>query len=220
MYRVLPVAAILLVLASCNDGDDGLPAPRNLRIASMAVDVLGLQWEDTSGDTLGHRVYREEVGAGTGFQEIGEQVPMLSGYTDNTVTLDVTYRYYVVSFDATEESARSNTVEVIAAAPYVNVLTPTSSDTLTLGGSFEITWDTNVPGFDANILLYTPAETPPWNEILFSSPPVPGQWTWTVGDDASGVPLSITTPQAGCIIRVEHYDNSAWSGESEAFTID
>ena len=156
IYRVLPAAALLLALASCDDGDDGLPAPRDLRIASMAVDAVGLQWEDTSGDTLGHRVYREEVGAGAGFQEIGEQVPMLTGYTDSTVTPGETYRYYVVSFDGVEESGRSNTVEAIAAAPYVNVLTPTSSETLTIGVPYEIQWETNIPGFDANILLYTP----------------------------------------------------------------
>ncbi len=104
-----------------------------------------------------------------------------------------------------------------AAAPYVTVLAPTSSDTLVIGSQFTIEWETNDPGFDANILLYVEGG---WREILYSeSPPPDGRWTWTVGNDGWGDLITFSTPATDCRIRVRHYFGGVPFGESGTFTI-
>jgi len=212
--------ALALMGFACDEGDDGLPAPSRLVVTGMAADQITLAWTDGSGGTLATRVYRGDGASPSAFTMIAEKPALLTSHADDTVTSGATYTYYVVSTDGTSESSRSNLVTVKAEAPYVTIVEPTSSDTLTVGQYFTIQWQTNIPGFDARIYLSTNGPGTPGDDTMIrqSSPAGSTSFNWHVGYDWRGT-LVVTPPQSNCTILLHHYDNPAWSDESEVFSI-
>ena len=218
VQRLSLVAILSAAVASCTgNGSDGLPVPQNVRVSSMSASEIGLAWTRLDGID-GYRIYREVVGGGSGFVEVGTQPePLMATFTDGTVTQDVTYNYYVVSYDASSESGRSSEVTVVAAAPYVTFTAPTSSDVLTVGTQFLIEWDTNIPGFDAVISVSTTGGAS-YTGILETYRSDTPSWSWTVGDDFDGARF-ITIGSVDCVMAIHHYNDSGWSDLSATFEI-
>lgn len=77
------------------------------------------------------------------------------GYSDTTVIDSQFYTYYVVAYKGATESAPSNQSTVEAGPPSVIILTPSAGTILTLGQMYDVTWQTNMPDFDAEIWLST-----------------------------------------------------------------
>ena len=75
-------------------------APQNLAVTSESAHGVSLAWElPVQGDVGGYRVLRR-VRSGSGdFEEVGETDPLVTSYTDDTVTAGVTYLYRVEAFN-------------------------------------------------------------------------------------------------------------------------
>ena len=79
-------------------------APSNLAATDNVTDVM-LNWTDNSSDETGFRVYRNGI-------MVAERPAGTTSWDDTTVVLSQQYSYYVVAFNASGESAHSNTVSV------------------------------------------------------------------------------------------------------------
>lgn len=222
MRKICFLSAVLSIVGfACNDSDDGLPAPSGLTILGMSSTQITLAWTDRSNGTLSTNVYRGDGANPSAFTLIGTSPAMLTAYVDNTVSAGNTYTYYVTATDGVSESSRSNKLTVKAEDPYVTIIAPTSSDTLTYGTYFTIEWQTNIPGFDARIYLSTNGSGSPDDDVLIrqSSPAGSTTFKWRVGYDWQGNPISGSWPNSNCVIRLHHYDQPSWSDESDTFTI-
>ena len=83
-------------------------APSNLSATDNVTDVM-LDWLDNSTDETGFRVYRNEV-------MVAERPAGSTSWDDTTVVVEQHYDYYVVAYNASGESARSNVVGVTVGA--------------------------------------------------------------------------------------------------------
>ena len=109
------------------------------------------------------------------------------------------------------------------------VLTPSSGEVLTLGETYEITWVTDVPDFDARVFLSTDnGATFPPQHLLQSSWIDGSPWMWKVGhrnveEDPTKPPVwerVLTSTCAECRLFVAHYEATYLSDWSDGtFTI-
>ena len=168
-----------------------------------------MSWTNNTTNQDGYRIYRSEDG--TNFTEIGTQA--FEMYIDTTVSQGTLYYYRVTAYNATDESNPSNTVTVTPDDYYVNILTPNTGPTLTIGSMYDITWDTNMPGFDAVIKLSITGGSPFPYDIQMSWYPNTSPYAWKVGyqnleDNPQNPPnwqQIIASMENQCLIYIEDY---------------
>lgn len=211
---LLAAGVFSLVVLSCEPNGDGGPsiaAPSGLVVISYDATSVQMVWEDNSGNEEGFRIYRS-VGGGP-FEEVGTRI--ITGYYDGDVAEGTAYRYYVTAYAGADESYPSNTVRVVPSATYVHLLQPNGGETLTIGDMYDITWDTNMSGFDARIYLSVDAGVN-WTEIQFAWAPNSSPYPWKVGYKDTSYDLQtppeweqvVSSTQTQCRIRIEHYEDS------------
>ena len=110
----------------------------------------------------------------------------------------------------------------------MTLLTSNGGETLTIGEEYNITWETNMPGFDARIWLSIDNGAS-WEEIQPAWAPNSSPYPWKVGyKNATTDPLAppnwvevASSSTSECLVRIEQYDNSSLSDTSDAaFTIE
>lgn len=110
---------------SINTSTCAIEAPQNLKIDNSVSDQITLSWDDVSSNEDGFRIYRKKEGEST-FSEIGT-APATSGdgiYVDNTIICNMSYSYYVITFNSSSTSGASNIVS--ARSLYCGAGKPTS----------------------------------------------------------------------------------------------
>lgn len=203
------LCALGLLVVSC--GGPAIRAPSGLTVQGFTTSSVSLAWTDNSDNEDGFRIYRSEDG--TTFALL--DTTFFPSYQDNAVSESTLYYYRVTAYNATDESASSNTVSVTPEDYYVTLLTPNGGEDLTLGDTYNITWDTNMPGFDATIWLSTNGGSSFDYEIQFSWAPNPQPIPWKVGyrntqQDPLQPPVWVqvvgsTADQ--CVIRIWDYND-------------
>lgn len=216
----------VLAMGCGGSADTSLAAPTDLVALPVDSQWVQLSWVDNATAEEGFRIYRD---GGSGFVEIDTVPADNFGYSDLTVVDGEVYTYYVAAFDSTDEGSESNHATVEAGPPYITILTPAGGENLTLGDTFEITWVTNLPEFDARIFLDTDggAGWPPEHLIQYSytgGPP----YQWKVGyinteEDPQKPPVwqrVINSTDTDCKIFIRHYATVGAQDWSEGtFTI-
>lgn len=228
--KMMNAGASLVVLSfflsGCGGGGPSIPAPSELAVDAFSPDFVSISWKDNSQNEDGFNIYRSSGGGA--FTPIGTN--FFASYNDNTVTQGVTYQYRVTAYNAEEESCSSNTVSVVPDDYYITLLTPNGDEQLTVGQMYDISWVTNMPGFDARITLSLDGgATLPGGEVLFfSGGEAPSPIQWKVGykneeQDPHKPPnwtLIVGSEEDDCVIRIEHYWDSSVSDNSDSsFTI-
>ena len=149
MYRFL-LFGLLLLLAACS-GNNTPAAPVGLTATADAGQVV-LNWQDSSGGTLGFSVYRQQVLEGTSlenqqsrnFKKLAQVDAGVTTYTDTLVAPGTFYRYQVTTRGERRESAptaltQDTPVEVKNQAPTAEEQTLSITEdtplTVTLSGS-------------------------------------------------------------------------------------
>ncbi|MCZ6673965.1 MAG: fibronectin type III domain-containing protein [Verrucomicrobia bacterium] len=140
-YRI--VSYINGALSSDNSGEASattssipLPvAPSNLAIASLAVEVVSLSWEDNSDVESGFKIQRK-VGDGS-FEDLISVNENVTYFNDTTVSEMQTYSYRVLAFNIGGDSEVSNEAEavILFAAPQLLVGEAVTSTRI------ELTWN-------------------------------------------------------------------------------
>lgn len=139
-------------------------APLNLTLEGTTPSSISMSWDANSEpDLAGYEIYRQLVPNG-GFVRIAQVGPAVTSYTDDTVTTDMTYEYYVLAYDTSfNRSAESNhitaTAEARMVALMVNVTVPagTPGTVYIVGSQPEIgNWDPGaVPMTQVNDTTWT-----------------------------------------------------------------
>lgn len=209
--RSLPTLCLMAVLL-VNCGGPSFPAPSGLVATPVQTQWVHLSWLDNTNDEEGFRIYRDD-GAGGALVELTTVPADFFGYDDMTVTDGLFYTYYVVAYKGTTESAHSNHVVIEAGEPYVTILTPGDGEVLTLGDTYNITWVTNVPDFDARVCLDTNGDQAyPPEEVVQFSWPTGSPYPWKVGyknteEDPTKTPVwvQVIGSDSTCKIFIRHY---------------
>ena len=220
MILALAVSAPLIV--GCGGGG---PAPSNLEVQAFSTTSVSLAWTANTTDFDGYRIYRSTDGST--FTEIGTQP--IEIYADNTVSEGTLYYYRVSVYKGAEELGFSNTVSVTPADYYVDLLLPNGAENLTVGSMYNISWDTNVPGFDA-VVKVSLDNGSSWEDILWSWAPKTSPFPWQVGYGwvNVGTPMDpvyewqqiVASTEADCLIYIEDYNDPGVNDTSDAvFTI-
>ena len=221
---VWALSALALLSLSCGKSAPAIQAPSDLQVVGFSASSISLSWTDNSDNEDGFRIYCRTDS--TSFALIGTNT--LPSYNDSTVVTGTLYYYRVTAYNATDESSASNTVSATAEDYYVDLLTPDGGQDLTLGTMYNITWDTNMSGFDARILLSVDGGSTFPYVIMPSWAPNGSPWQWQVGyRDISGDPLTppvweqvVFTTDADCVIYIRDYDTGSVNDESTStFTI-
>ena len=82
-------------------------APTNLTARSVSSSQIDLAWTDNSGNETGFKV--EQSTNGTSFAQITVAGPNVTRYSDTGLTRGTRYWYRVRAFNASADSAFSNT---------------------------------------------------------------------------------------------------------------
>jgi hypothetical protein len=220
------VTGIIIAALGCGGGGPSIAAPSNLSVDDFSPSHVSMSWTDNSDNEDGFRIYRSTDGSN--FTEIGTQ--FFGSYNDDTVTEGVTYYYRVTAYNTEDESNSSNTVSAVPEDYWLTVVTPNGGESLTVGDTYNISWQTNMPGFDARVTLSLDGGgTLPAGEVLFFSyggKPAPIQWK--VGyknteDDPLKSPVweqVVFSQETQCVIYIEDYWLDTLNDESDAvFTI-
>ena len=216
----------VLALAGCDSGEgDWVPSPQPLWVTDFAPDVIRLSWDwSIAGEVEGYRVERKTGGGAFEFKaDIND--PWTNNYNDYTVVQDTTYSYRVSAFRLGIFSKPSNTVTATAEDHSVTMLSPTSSDSLILGDTFTVTWDTNWPQFEARIGLSV--DGGPFVNILHAWGERSSPWEWKVGglnreQDIWADPIweqCVFATSNVCVLRITDYQQGSPTDDSETFTI-
>lgn len=123
----------------------GVPAPpSNLAGAAVSTSQINLTWTDNSANETGFKVYRSADGGAT-FSRIDTLGANVTAYTDVGRAANTTYRYYVVSYNATGNSGQSNTITVTTQpTPTSPPAAPSSLGATALSGTqVRLTWADN-----------------------------------------------------------------------------
>ncbi|HEX6034742.1 MAG TPA: hypothetical protein VFY83_09925, partial [Anaerolineales bacterium] len=142
-------------------------APTGLNVASAAPTEISLKWDlhpNVDGDLVGFEVYRD----GNLLAQVGD--PSATGYTDQSVTENVTYQYYIVAFDDSfNRSGPSNIVTATATPRTVSVTftvtvpTWTPSDrSVHIAGTLS-RFDGNFPDWNSSAVSLSPAGVNQWS---------------------------------------------------------
>jgi hypothetical protein len=126
---VLNISAILLlavhVLYGCSsksgDGNAPVPvpmAPSELTTQTVSTTQITLTWSDNSTDESGFRIQRS---SGGDFTDLATVPAGTSSYSDSGLSSSTTYLYRVCAFNASGDSAYSDSVSATTSAPASNV---------------------------------------------------------------------------------------------------
>ncbi|MBN1809911.1 MAG: fibronectin type III domain-containing protein [Planctomycetes bacterium] len=221
------LAALFVLALGCGGGSPpAIAAPTNLKILGFTTTSVNLSWQDTSDNEDGFKIYRSTDGST--FTEVDTNI--LPSYNDGSVVQGQQYYYRVTAYNATDESAFSNTVTVIPEDYYVTLLAPNGAESLVLDDMFNITWVTNMPGFDARVLISLDGGStyPAGNVVQFAWAPNESPIPWKVGyKNTENNPLNtpvweqlIFSSNSNCVIRIRDYIDGAVSDDSDGvFTI-
>jgi hypothetical protein len=110
-------------------------------------------------------------------------------------------------------------VTVTVGPAYLDVTSPVGTDALTTGATHTITWNTNWPDLNVQILASTDGGTNWDHEVRDGLTPLTaaGEFDWKVGYDGAGDRF-ITQETDTCVVRVLGVE-AALQGDSETFTI-
>lgn len=210
---LLASGVLALALVGCDSGEgDWVPSPHHLAVTGFAPDLVSLSWMG-SDFVEGYRVERKTGGGAFEFQaDINNY--WTYGYSDQTVVDGTTYSYRVMAFGMGIFSEPSNTVTATAEDYYVTVTYPDGSEDLAKNDIVNVTWETNMPGFDATVDLSID-NGGNWQNILHAWLPNESPWPWKVGYmDTEQNPMLpaiwleyVVSTDTECLIRVRHYQD-------------
>lgn len=226
LMNIAAAAALVVTAAGCGAGapPPAIAAPSDLQVEAFSPDQISLSWVDNSDNENGFRIYRSDDGSN--FSVVDTNV--LPSFTDFGVTGGVTYSYRVTAYNSTDESAPSNTISVTPEEYYVDILTPDGGETLTIGEMYDISWTSNMPNYDAVIMLSTDGGSTFPHVLRYNWNPNSSPYPWKVGyvnteDDNSQPPVweqVIFGEQTECVIYIEEYNKDSVCDLSEGmFTI-
>jgi predicted phage tail protein len=87
-------------------------APTNLSGAASSPTQINLQWTDNSGNEQGFSIERCTGNNCTNFAQIAQTGPNVTTFANTGLTGNTWYRYRVRAFNASGNSAFSNTINV------------------------------------------------------------------------------------------------------------
>jgi hypothetical protein len=221
---MIAAAVASFVVASARAGAAAPNVPSGLSSFRFGNSVT-LSWTDNSTDEEGFRVFRS-VDDGS-FIEIAAVGADAVEYVDTDVVTGVKYAYYVVSHAQGTDSGPSNEVT----ADYVKVLAPNGGESLTAGGLYDITVESNIAQAASDWLVAVSTDGGlSFPHIVYpSGAPNPFPWKAGYKADQSQPPninsvLFVTSTEADCVVKVADYLNDDIGGhltdESDApFTV-
>lgn len=221
---VIALASAAVLSAGCGGGAPPIAAPSDLHVNAFSPDYISISWVDNSDNEDGFTIYRSEDGGD--FTVLDTNV--IPSFTDFAVTGGITYYYRVTAYNSTDESAPTNTVSVTPEAYYVDILTPDGGETLIIGEMYDISWESNMPGFDAVIMLSIDGGSTFPYVLRYNWDPNASPYPWKVGyrnteDDNYKPPMweqIIFDEQTDGVIYIEEYNNDSLCDVSEySFTI-
>ena len=124
---------------------NGRPAPpSNLSGAAVSTAQINMTWGDNSNNETGFKVYRSADGGAT-FSRVATLGANVTAYSDVGRTANTTYRYYVVSYNASGNSGPSNTIIVTTFPPPTSPPAPPTGLVATALSSTQVhlTWGDN-----------------------------------------------------------------------------
>ena len=134
---------------SQNDGGSSPPAtPSNLNANTVDHDSIDLDWNDNSDNEDGFKIYRN----GTHIATVGANV---ESYTNNGLSCNTTYSYYVKAYNENGDSGASNTdsatTNSCSPPPTPSLVSPPNGVSFTSCSSITLDWNASSGADDYDV---------------------------------------------------------------------
>jgi hypothetical protein len=139
-------------------------APLNLTLDGTTTSSITFHWDANSEpDLAGYEIYRQQLALAGGFVRIAQVGPAVTSYTDETVTTDQTYEYYVLAYDTSfNRSPESNHITATAEARIVALTVNVTVPAGTPGTVYIVGNQPEIGNWDPGAVPMTPVNATTW----------------------------------------------------------